>query len=97
MKFFYHASRKADFKPGDVITPNMGDVFLTKNKDRPHPTLFLMPKGKNVGETRYTIYKVKPTGKVVRGMWGDYVTFSPVIIVKKICVAPIKKGLYDWR
>jgi hypothetical protein len=95
--FFYHSSRKANFKPGDIITPNGGVLFLTSNKSRPHPTLFLMPKGKNVGETRYTIYKVKPTSMVREGPWGDFITFSPAIVVKKIGTAPIKKGRYDYK
>ena len=96
MKHYYHASRNSKFKSGDVITPNKGAVFLTQNKYRPHPTLFMMPKGKNIGETRYTIYQVKPTGMVKKGVWGDFITFNPVIIIRKICNAPSKKGKYDY-
>ncbi len=92
---YYHASRKLNWKPGDIITPYPAGigrgVYLTVGP-RPHYTLSCNGKGTSLGECRYNTYQVIPLGKVKLGDWDDFICVGPVEVVKCLGQTVLRDG-----
>lgn len=83
---YYHASRKLNWKPGDLIYPinsrtnNIYGVWLTTDP-KPHFTLYTYDD-KSIGKVRYNVYRVIPHGKIIHGFWNDLACLGYVEIVE---------------
>jgi hypothetical protein len=87
---FYHASRRLDWKPGDIIDTKSHEgsdfiwgrgIFMTTSPVV-HFTLYEMGEGRSIGDVRYNVYQVIPHGKIRRGTWDEWICEGYVEVVK---------------
>jgi len=72
---WYHASPQ-HFKPGDVIGRHDLKVYMTCSPE-PHFTIY-----DKAVEENWTVYEVRPLGRIHEGWWDDAYTIQAEVIRK---------------